>query len=212
MALQHPISGIYLVTDRGLCADRSLVDIVAAAVRGGVSIVQLREKELATRPFVEQALALKKLLAPHNIPLVINDRIDVALAAEVDGVHIGQSDMPYPLTRRLMGPNAIIGLSVETMAEVDEAESFDVDYLGVSPIFETPTKLDTKGSWGLDGLATIKAKSRHPLVGIGGINASNIADVMAAGADSAAVVSAIITAPDPEEATRHLLSKIQAKI
>ncbi|MEM7802664.1 MAG: thiamine phosphate synthase [Chloroflexota bacterium] len=208
MANRHPISGIYLVTDRALCGQRPLLEVVAAAVRGGVSIVQLREKGLATRPFVEAARALKELLAPHNIPLIINDRIDVALAVNADGVHIGQADMPYPIARRLMGPGAMIGLSVETLAEVEEAERYDVDYLGVSPIFETPTKVDTKGSWGLDGLAAVRAKSRYPLVGIGGINAANIAAVMAAGADSAAVVSAICAAPDPEQAARHLISNI----
>ncbi|MEM7131215.1 MAG: thiamine phosphate synthase [Chloroflexota bacterium] len=202
---QRRIQGLYLVTDRDLCGNRPLSQVVSKAVKAGVAIVQLREKALATRPFVEEALALKEVLAPYNVPLIINDRIDVALAANADGVHIGQEDMPYPLARQLMGPDAIIGLSVEKMAEVTQAEAYDVDYLGVSPIYETPTKIDTKGSWGTDGLAAVRAASRHPLVAIGGLNASNIPQVVDAGADSVAVVSAICTAPDPQQAVQELI-------
>lgn len=154
--------GIYLVTDRGLCRGRSLLDVVRKAVQGGVSCVQLREKNLPTRAFVEEALAVKKILAPHGIPLMINDRIDVALAAGADGVHIGQEDMPYETARRLLGPKAIIGLSVETWADVEASRDLDVDYLGVSPVFATPTKTDTKEPWGLEGLRKIRAFSRQP--------------------------------------------------
>jgi len=199
------IQGIYLVTDRGLCSTRSVAEVVSEAVQAGVSLVQLREKELATRPFVEEARKIKALLAPYNIPLIINDRIDIALAVEADGVHIGQEDMPYPVARHLMGPDAIIGLSVESMDEVMRAEAYDVDYLGVSPIFDTPTKVDTKRSWGLEGLTAVRTASRHPLVGIGGLNGSNIPQAMVAGADSVAVVSAICAAPDPRQATANLV-------
>ncbi len=197
--------GIYLVTDRGLCRSRSLFDVVAQAVRGGVASVQLREKDLTTRAFVEEAVAVKKLLAPHRIPLIINDRIDVALASNADGVHIGQKDMPYATARRLMGKKAIIGLSVETWEDVEVSEKFDVDYIGVSPVFATPTKTDTKEPWGLHGLRKIKAFSRHPLVAIGGINAENARAVVDAGADCLAVVSAICSADDPARATRKIL-------
>ncbi|HPY07507.1 MAG TPA: thiamine phosphate synthase, partial [Smithellaceae bacterium] len=155
--------GIYLVTDRGLCRGRLLLDVVAQAVKGGAACVQLREKEMPTRAFVEEALAVKNILAPHRIPLMINDRIDVALACGADGVHIGQEDMPYETARRLLGPKAIIGLSVETWADVEASRDLDVDYLGVSPVFATPTKTDTKEPWGLEGLRKIKAFSRHPL-------------------------------------------------
>lgn len=204
----YAVQGIYLVTDRDLCGGRSLAQVVEAAISGGVSCVQLREKNLGTKLFLEEARSLKALLADRGIPLIINDRIDVALAIEADGIHIGQQDMPYPLARQLMGPDAIIGLSVETMGEVDEAEAWDVDYLGVSPIYETATKTDTKGSWGLDGLAKVRAESRHRLVAIGGLNHTNIAQVMAAGADSVAVVSAICAAPDPEQSTRALFQQL----
>lgn len=202
--------GIYLVTDRGLCCNRTLSDVVMQAVQGGVSYVQLREKDITTRLFVEEAIAIKKILKPHNLLLIINDRIDVALACGAEGVHIGQDDMPYAIARKLMGTKAIIGLSVETWEDVEESDMLDVDYIGVSPIFTTPTKTDTKGAWGLEGLAKIKAFSRHPLVAIGGINEANAADVIAAGADCIAVVSAICAAPDPAAATRNLNKIIDA--
>ena len=196
--------GIYLVTDRGLCRSRSLLDVVLQAVRGGAAYVQLREKDLTTRAFVEEAIAVKKLLVGFHVPLIINDRIDVALASNADGVHIGQEDMPYETARRLMGGKAIIGLSVETWEDVEASGKLDVDYIGVSPVFATPTKTDTKEPWGLDGLRKIKAASRHPLVAIGGINAGNARAVIEAGADALAVVSAICAADDPEAATREI--------
>jgi thiamine-phosphate pyrophosphorylase len=198
------MQGLYLVTDRGLCGPKDLVDVILKALQGGVACVQLREKEVSTRFFVEEAQKIKALMAPFKAPLVINDRIDVALAVGADGVHIGQADMPYAVARKLMGKRAIIGLSVETWEDVERAQDLDVDYLGVSPVFETPTKTDTKGSWGLEGLSKIKAYSRHPLVAIGGLNTSNAADAVRAGADCLAVVSAICSAFDPLEAAREL--------
>jgi thiamine-phosphate pyrophosphorylase len=199
---------LYLVTDRGLCGQKDLQDVILQALRGGVACVQLRDKEISTRTFFEEAQKIKALMAPFKAPLIINDRIDVALAVEADGVHIGQTDMPYAIARKLMGKRAIIGLSVETWEDVETAQTLDVDYLGVSPVFETPTKTDTKGCWGLEGLARIKHFSRHPLVGIGGLNASNAADAVSAGADCIAVVSAICSAPDPLKAARELQDMI----
>ena len=196
--------GLYLVTDRRLAGSRPLEELVCAAVRGGVTAVQLREKECSTREFVELARRLKAFLTPAGIPLVINDRVDVALAAGAEGVHLGQSDMDYRDARALLGPDAIVGLSVETTAQAEEAESLDADYLGVSPIFPTPTKTDTAAAWGIEGLAALRKASRHVLVAIGGINATNAAEVMHAGADGIAVVSAICGARDPEEAARQL--------
>ncbi len=196
--------GLYLVTDRGLCGERSLEEIVVQAVQGGVACVQLREKDLSTRSFLEEATRIQALLASLKIPLIINDRVDVALAVGAEGVHVGQSDMPCELVRRLLGPSAILGLSVETWEDVERAQDQPVDYLGVSPIFETSTKTDTRGAWGLEGLARIRAYSRHPLVAIGGLNTSNLADVVRAGAEGIAVVSAICAAPDPRQAARRL--------
>ena len=201
--------GLYLVTDRGLCGQKSLEDVVWQSVKGGVSCVQLREKDISTRLFVSEAQRIKKLLEPFQIPLIINDRIDVALACGADGVHIGQDDMPYAIVRKLMGQKAIIGLSVETWEDVEESRKLDVNYIGVSPVFATPTKTDTKGAWGLDGLAKIKKFSLHPVVAIGGLNESNIRETVLAGADCVAVVSAICAASDPEAAARKLKNIIE---
>jgi thiamine-phosphate pyrophosphorylase len=144
-----PDFSLYLVTDRRLAAPRAIEDVVAAAVRGGVTAVQLREKDCSTREFVEIARKLKEILAPLAVPLIINDRADVALAVGADGVHVGQSDMDCRDLRGLLGPGAIIGLSVETPEQAEQADSLPVDYLGVGPNFSSPTKPDAAPAWGL---------------------------------------------------------------
>lgn len=196
---------VFLVTDRALAGDRNIEDIVREAVEGGVTMVQLREKNIDTRTFIDLALSLKQVLAPYGVPLIINDRVDVALASGADGVHIGQSDMPFTMARQLLGPDRIIGLSVENFAQIAEANALDVDYIGVSPVFATPTKTDTAEPFGIDGLSKAVAMSTHPAVGIGGMNASTAAGVIAAGADGIAVVSAIVCAPSPREAASELV-------
>jgi thiamine-phosphate pyrophosphorylase len=201
--------GLYLVTDRGLCLGRPLVDVVAQAVQGGVACVQIREKDLSTREFVAEAETIQALLGPRKVPLIINDRVDVALAVGAAGVHLGQSDLPCETARRLLGPKAIIGLSVETWEDVERAAHQPVDYLGVSPIFATPTKTDTKEPWGVQGLARIRAFTRLPLVAIGGLNRENAAQVIAAGADGIAVVSAVCSAPDPAKAASELCAAMR---
>ena len=193
-----------LVTDSTLCGERGVLAVVEAAVQGGVSSVQLREKALDTRAFVERARALKAWLAPRGVPLIINDRLDVALACGADGVHVGQSDMAVEDVRRFM-PHALIGLSVESLAQLAAAERAAVDYYGVSPVFATPTKHDAAPALGLEGLRAIRARTRRPLVAIGGIHAGNAAAVIAAGADGLAVVSALCAAADPAQAARALL-------
>lgn len=195
---------LYLVTDQSLTRGRTLADVVAAAVQGGVTCVQLREKQLDTRAFLAQALALKALLAPHGVPLIINDRIDIALACGAEGVHLGQSDMPVHAARQLLPAHVFIGWSVESMDDVRDSAALPLDYLGVSPVFATPTKTDTKTAWGLDGLAQVRAATALPLVAIGGIHAGNAQAVLRAGADSLAVVSALCAAPDPRAAAADL--------
>jgi thiamine-phosphate pyrophosphorylase len=204
--------GLYLVTDRTLCGQRPVEAVVFMALQGGATCIQLREKDASTRDFVEEAQRIKAVMAPFRASLIINDRIDVALAVGADGVHIGQRDMPCEIARKLMGPRAIIGLSVESWKDVERAVTLDVDYLGVSPVFVTPTKIDTKGHWGLEGLRRIRTATRLPLVAIGGLNASNTADVIRAGADSIAVVSAICAADDPYQAARELSTLIDESL
>jgi thiamine-phosphate pyrophosphorylase len=204
--------GLFLVTDRALCGHRTVEEVVLMALRGGVACIQLREKDLSTRAFVEEAQRIKAIMAPFRAFLIINDRIDVALAVRADGVHIGQRDMPCEIARKLLGPLALIGLSVETWEDVERARTLDVDYLGVSPVFETPTKTDTKGHWGLEGLNRIRAATNRPLVAIGGLNASTAADVIRAGADGVAVVSAICAADDPYQAALELHDIIQSAL
>lgn len=201
---------LYLVTDRDLSLGRSLEEVVSEAVAGGVTMVQLREKDAATGEFIELAGRLMKILTPLGIPLIINDRVDVALAVDADGVHIGQSDMPYECARRLLGPDKIIGLSVENMDDLIKANSLDVDYVGISPVYGTPTKTDTAEPFGLEGLRKAVNISKHPTVAIGGMNIGTIADVMAAGTDGVAVVSAICSAENIREAAAQLKTVIES--
>lgn len=199
---------LYLVTDRDLSLGRSLEEVVCEAVAGGVTMVQLREKDAATGEFVELARRLMDVLKPLGVPLIINDRVDVALAVDADGVHIGQSDMSYEDARRLLGPDKIIGLSVENFEDLEAANALDVDYIGISPVYGTPTKTDTAEPFGLEGLRKAVQMSGHPTVAIGGMNATTVGDVMAAGTDGVAVVSAICSAPSPRAAAEELLNII----
>jgi thiamine-phosphate pyrophosphorylase len=195
---------LYLVTDRPLSKGRSIEWIVEEAVKGGVTMIQLREKDCNTREFVELAIRIKKKLLPLGIPLIINDRLDVALACNADGLHIGQNDMPYEVARRFLGYNKIIGLSVENIQQVHDANYLDVDYIGISPVFGTPTKTDTNVPFGLDGIREVITISKHPSVAIGGINITNAAEVMQSGANGIAVVSGICSAHDPFKAALEL--------
>lgn len=190
---------LYLVTDRGVAAGRSLRELVHAAVRGGVSIVQLREKQLGGRAFAEEARGLLEVLRPLGVPLIINDRVDVALAVGAEGVHLGQSDLSAADARRLLGDEAILGLTVESDAEAAAVDATLVDYVGAS-VFPTGTKTDVAGVFGLEGMRRLCASLPIPVVAIGGINASNAGSVLATGAAGVAVVSAILGAPDPRAA------------
>ena len=187
-----------LVTDEKLCMGRSLPDIVRKAVEGGVTMVQLREKNADTRTFIEKAFILKEILNPFRVPLIINDRVDVALAVKADGIHIGQKDMPYELLKKIIPESMIVGLSVETMEQIQIANNYKVDYLGISPIFATPTKTDTSGCWGIEGLKKARNSTNHKLIAIGGISNTNVKTIIDAGANGIAVVSAICSAEDPQ--------------
>lgn len=202
------IRGVYLVTDRPLCLNHSLAEVVRLAALGGVSLVQLREKETESREFLELAIHLKEILTPFQIPLLINDRLDICLAAGADGVHLGQSDLPWEVARRILGNDSIIGLSLETKEDYQTLIQTDrhpgLDYLAVSPVFDTPTKTNTKPAWGISGVEWLRNQTNLPIVAIGGMNESNAKAVIGAGADSLAVVSAICSAKDPKQATEIL--------
>lgn len=202
---------LYLVTDSGLSLGRPIDKVVERAVAGGVTVVQLREKTASTREFYKLAVRLKDILRGTGVPLIINDRLDIALACDAEGLHIGQSDMPYSVARKILGPEKIIGLSTDTFAELEEANAWDVDYVAVQA-YDTQTKADAARPLGPEGMRKARSLTRHPLVAIGGIHLSNAADISAAGADSVAVVSEIMSAKDPEKASADLMAAINSGI
>ncbi|MFM2580521.1 thiamine phosphate synthase [Vibrio fortis] len=196
---------LYLVTDdqQDLA---TLEHVVELSVAGGVTMVQVREKHGDVRAFIERAQRVKAILSGTGVPLIINDRVDVALAVDADGLHLGQSDMPAEMARQLIGEDKILGLSIENEQQLKEAEHLPIDYIGLSAIFATPTKTNTKKHWGVEGLKSALETTKLPIVGIGGINESNIPELMATGVHGLALVSAICQADDPKAAAQHLLS------
>ncbi|MEM9848740.1 MAG: thiamine phosphate synthase, partial [Bacteroidota bacterium] len=169
------------------------------------SIIQLREKQRDTLSFYQRALRTKALCASYHIPLIINDRLDIALAVDADGVHIGQKDMPAGVARKLLGDNKIIGLSVSNAQQAAEANVLEVDYIGISPIFATGTKQDDlEPPLGLKGLRAIRDIYQNPITSIGGVHQGNVAEVIQNGSDGVAVISAISKADNPEQATQQL--------
>ncbi|HZP19636.1 MAG TPA: thiamine phosphate synthase [Bauldia sp.] len=195
---------VYLITDPVLCGVRGVEATVQAAVAGGATIVQLRHPNAATRPLVEEARAIAAACRAAGVPFIVNDRVDVALAVDADGVHVGQSDMHPADARRLIGPNRILGLSITSEDDLARSDFAGVDYLGVGPVYATGTKVDAAPPMAIGGLRAICARTTLPVVAIGGLHAGNAAEAVAAGADGVAVVSAICGAPDPEEAAREL--------
>lgn len=198
MALNAKSLRLYLVTDPALCPGPALVDTVVAAVRGGVSFVQLRDKTGSTRARTDAALAVKAAIAGSGVPLVINDDIEAAIAAAADGVHLGQDDLTVAEARARLGPGKIIGLSCESVSQVMAADPLLTDYLGLGTVFPTATKADHKPTIGLSGLAQMANATKLPTVAIGGLKREHAAAVRAAGCDGMAVVSAICGQPDPE--------------
>jgi len=172
-------------------------------------MVQYREKEALTRRMVEEAAELRALCKAAKVSFIVNDRVDVALAVDADGVHVGQEDMPASVARRLIGPGKILGVSVGSVEEALRAAADGADYLGASPIFATPTKPDAPEPIGIDGLRALAASVAVPVVAIGGINAANAADMLRAGARGIAVVSAIVAADDVEASTRLLRATLE---
>jgi thiamine-phosphate pyrophosphorylase len=202
---------LYLVLDPVQCGGHDAAIAVArAALEGGVTLVQLRAPEWHKRAWFDLARELLPITRAHRVPFVINDHVDVALAVGADGVHVGQRDLPADITRKMLGPDALIGLSVSNLDEAADADRFDgvIDYIGAGPVWATPTKTDASAPCGIDGIAAIRARARYPTVAIGGIQADNAADVMRAQPAGIAVVSAICRASNPRDAAASLAATI----
>ncbi len=197
---------LYLVTDRGMLRDISLYSAVEKAIKGGVTLLQLREKDTGSGEFYNIAMEMKKLANSNGVPLVINDRLDIALAVDADGLHIGQEDLPLEVARALLGPGKIIGYSVSNVAEAVYGEKNGADYLGVGPVYHTGSKVTEIKPIGTAGLKKIKESVSIPVVGIGGIGMANIAEVKKSGIEGISVISAILASADTEAAARELKS------
>ncbi|MFL0269494.1 thiamine phosphate synthase [Candidatus Clostridium radicumherbarum] len=195
---------LYLVTDRSFLGNKSLKDAISEAIEGGVSFIQIREKDISTRAFYNIASEVKEVTDYYKVPLVVNDRIDIAQAIDADGVHLGQSDMPIQVARKILGKNKIIGISVENVKEAKVAEENGADYVGVGTIFYTGTKKDINKPIGLEGLKEVCSSIKIPKVAIGGINKNNLKDILKAGVDGAAIISAILGEKDIKEASKLL--------
>ncbi len=198
---------LYLVTDPEMTARRGVVETVAAAVAGGVTIVQLRDKTGPARALAEAGRALLAHLRPRGVPLLVNDRLDVAHAIGADGAHIGQDDLPPGAARALLGREAIVGLSITSAADLPTIDG-TVDYVGLGPLFPTGTKPDAAAALGEAEFAALRRKIALPVVAIGGIDLTNVARTIAAGADGIAVVSALCAATDPQQAASRLRAAV----
>lgn len=199
----QPDYSIYLVTDDGCLQGRALIDCVCEALEGGVTLVQYRAKTASSAEMYAEALQLKALCDSFNVPLIINDRLDIAMAVGAAGVHLGQDDLPCAAARKILGEDYIIGVSAHNPAEAKAALQSGADYLGCGAVFGTATKADVK-KLGTDGLAAICREKGLPVVGIGGITADNYREVRAAGADGAAIVSGILAQPDISATVRAI--------
>jgi len=202
---------LYLVTDRRWLGKRSLADAVEEAIEGGVTMVQLREKEMSSRAFLETALAVKEVTDRYGIPLVINDRIDIAYACNADGVHLGADDLSIFVAREILGADKIVGASAATLEEALALEAEGADYLGVGAVFPTGTKSDADHVT-LEQLARIKSAVHIPVVAIGGIDAEKVDSVMKTGVDGVAVVSAIMARKDVRAAASRLMELLKASL
>ena len=196
---------LYLCTDRRLMTTDTLEEAVELAIQGGVTVVQLREKDCTSREFYEEAEKVKAITDAYEIPLLINDRLDIAVAVGADGVHLGQTDIPVWAARDILGADKIVGATANTLEKAEEAWKSGADYLGVGDVFGTSTKADTIHVT-LEELAAIKKQVEIPVVAIGGINAENISSLKATGVDGAAVISAILAKRDITAAAETLIS------
>ncbi len=197
------------MTDRGIAGERDVLEIVSRSLAGGADIIQLREKDLSSREFLEIALKIKKLFDGYKDRLfIVNDRVDIALASGAAGVHLGREDMPVSYARKILGPVAVIGVSVSSPEEAEMAVSEGASYLGAGAVYPTSTKPEA-GVIGLSGIREISSAVKIPVIAIGGVTRNNAAGVIAAGASGVAVVSAVMAADNPSQAVEELLNVIQ---
>ena len=200
---------LYLVTDENACNGRDLFTIIEEAVKGGVDIVQIREKKLSQNDFLKKTLRLKEMLDRYNIPLIVNDSLVVALAGKTAGIHVGNSDYSPEVVRQLWSKCGILGYSIEFENQIQSLQANYSDYLALSPVFSTTTKTDTIVEWGLEGIRHVRTLTSKPLVAIGNINHNNASEVVDAGADCLAIVSAICSAEKPGIAAEKLRNIIE---
>lgn len=189
---------------RSLSLGKPLVDIVEQAVQGGVTMVQLREKNCTAREFYDIAVKLKNMLTDYDVPLIINDRLDIAIAIDADGIHLDQHDIPYAVARKLLGTEKIIGLTVENLKQVEVANNLDVDYIAAAPVFYTTSIIDAKSAFGIKGLIKVIEMSKHPVLAAGGINKYNVQDFSRIKIRGVAISSAIISSKDPFNSAKEL--------
>lgn len=206
---QLSTAGIYLVTEEALSRGRTSIEVAEAALGAGIGAIQVREKETTARRALEIALALRALTRERGSLLLVNDRLDLALAAGADGVHLGQEDLPVSTARALLGPHALIGLSITHPDQLDAPDAAQADYLGVGAVFPTSSKADAEQT-GLELLAAARARSEAPIVAIGGITVENAPVAIRAGAHVVAVISAVCGATDPAAAARQLLEAVNS--
>lgn len=199
----------YLVLDPDFCRPLGMVETARLAVAGGVTMVQLRDKDASPRQMIETGRALKEALAGTGVPLIVNDDLEAAIAIGADGLHVGQDDIDARAARRLIGQDMILGVSVETEALAAAVDPAVVDYVGAGPVFATQTKPGHKPPVGLDGLARLIAATSLPAVAIGGLKTGHVEEVLKAGARGLAVVSAICGQPGPQAAARQLSEAIR---
>lgn len=207
-SLRSSLAGLYVILDPSVCPGRSLADILVEAAEAGTKVVQYRNKSASMKEAYVEALALRKIAAALGVAFIVNDRCDLARAVEADGVHLGQGDLPYGDARKIMGAGKVIGLSTHTPDQIREADRLKPDYVGFGPIFKPGSKQDHDPVVGLQGLKQVRRLTALPIFAIGGITVENVGDVMQAGANGVAVISAIVAAADVRQAVTNFVARM----
>jgi thiamine-phosphate pyrophosphorylase len=205
---RHPLSGLYIILDPSTYPKRPLIEVLTAAADAGASLFQYRNKTASMKDAYVEALALRQTAANAGVRFIVNDRCDLAMAVDADGVHLGQEDLPLGLARKIMGADKLIGISTHSAEQVQEATAGKPDYLGFGPIFKPGSKQDHDPVVGLEGLRAMRSLTSIPVFAIGGIQFDRVGAIISAGANGVAVISAILTAPDIRHAVREFLARM----